>query len=185
MTSIIKADNISTVSGSGNINLSTNMLLPTGVTITGTDQASFVAPKQMIQYEYRNAANTGFNATSSSMVDVTNFYVNITPKYSNSLLIFECTLDSKGDSGSNYARYRVVDSLNSDTQVSTNVYIGQSNYYAGTSEWTTTALRNVFISGTTNTMRLQLQMQLNSGGNFEMNWSGSDNRVVQVTEIAQ
>ena len=45
MTSIIKADNISTVSGPGNITI------PAGVKIIGTDQASFVARKQMIQYE--------------------------------------------------------------------------------------------------------------------------------------
>ncbi len=179
MTSIIKADNISTVSGSGNITI------PTGVKITGTDQASFVAPKQMIQYEHRLPNNTGFSTTSASMVDITNFYVEITPKYANSLLIFECTFDSKCTTAAAYARYRVVDSNNSDTVMPTNTYIGQSNYYAGTSEWLTTSLRSVFVSGTTSTMRLQLQMQLNSGGTFEMNWSGSDQRVLQVTEIAQ
>ena len=159
--------------------------IPTGQKIVGTDQASFVAPKQMIQYEHRFANNTGFSTTSSSMVDVTNFYVDITPKYANSLLIFECTLDSKCTTNKAYARYRVVDSQNSDTVMNTNIYIGQSNYYAGTSEWLTTSLRSVFVSGTTSTMRLQLQMQLNSGGTFEMNWSQSDQRVVQVTEIAQ
>ena len=67
----------------------------------------------------------------------------------------------------------------------TNTYIGQSNYWAGTSEWLTTSLRTVFVSSTTSAMRLQLQMQLNSGGTFEMNWSASDQRVLQVTEIAQ
>ena len=179
MTSIIKADNISTVSGSGSITI------PTGVKVVGTDQASFIAPKQMIQYEHRLVSNTGFNTTSSTMTDITNFYVDITPKYSNSLLIFECTLDSKSTVAAAYARYRVVDSNNSDTVVHTNVYIGQSGYYGGTSEWLTTSLRSVFVPGTTSTMRLQLQMQLNSGGTFEMNWSGSDQRVLQVTEIAQ
>ena len=161
------------------------IVIPTGQKIIGTDQSSFVAPKQMIQYEHRFANNTGYNSTSSSMTDITNFYVDITPKYANSLLIFECTLDSKCTTAAAYARYRLVDSNNSDTVVHTNTYIGQSNYYAGTSEWLTTSLRTVFVSGTTSTMRLQLQMQLNSGGTFEMNWSGGDQRVVQVTEIAQ
>ena len=163
----------------------TTVSVPTGQKIIGADAGSIVAPKQMIQYEHRFANNTGFNTTSASMTDITNFYVDITPKYANSLLVFECTLDSKGDTGNNYARYRVVDSNNSDTVMNTNTYIGQSNYYAGTSEWLTTSLRSVFVSGTTSTMRLQLQMQLNNGGLFEMNWSGSDQRVLQVTEIAQ
>ena len=166
-------------------NNASQITLPAGQKIVGTDQASFVAPKQMIQYEHRLPNNTGFSTTSASMVDVTNFYVDITPKYANSLLVFECTLDSKCTTAAAYARYRIVDSQNSDTVMNTNTYIGQSNYYAGTSEWTTTALRNVFVSGTTSTMRLQLQMQLNSGGTFEMNWSGGDQRVVQVTEISQ
>lgn len=166
-------------------NNASQITIPTGHKIIGTDQASFVAPKQMIQYEHRFANNTGFNTTSSTMVDVTNFYVDITPKYANSLLVFECTLDSKTTTAAAYARYRVVNSNNSDTVMHTNIYIGQSNYYAGTSEWLTTSLRSVFVSGTTSTMRLQLQMQLNSGGTFEMNWSASDQRVLQVTEIAQ
>tara|TARA_B100000941_G_scaffold208302_1_gene152411 strand:- start:1607 stop:1966 length:360 start_codon:yes stop_codon:yes gene_type:complete len=119
------------------------------------------------------------------MVDVTNFYVDITPKYTNSLLIFECTLDSKCTTAAAYARYRLVDSNNSDTVVHTSTYIGQSNYYAGTSEWLTTSLRTAFVAGTTSTMRLQLQMQLNGGGTFDINWSNSDQRVLQVTEIAQ
>ena len=37
MTSLIKADNISTVSGSGNVTI------PTGVKLIGTDNASIVA----------------------------------------------------------------------------------------------------------------------------------------------
>jgi hypothetical protein len=43
MTSIIKADNISTVSGSGNITI------PTGVKVVGTDAGSIVAPGHVVQ----------------------------------------------------------------------------------------------------------------------------------------
>ena len=181
MGSNLSVSEIQGLTSGGNAN---TISVVSGHTITGA-AGSIVVPKQMIQYEHNFANNTGFSTTSSSMVDVTNFYVDITPKYTNSLLIFECTLDSKTTTAAAYARYRLVDSNNSDTVMHTNTYIGQSNYWAGTSEWLTTSLRTVFVSGTTSTMRLQLQMQLNSGGTFEMSWSGSDQRVLQVTEIAQ
>ena len=87
----------------------TSIAVQSGHAITGA-AGSIVVPKQMIQYEHRFANNTGFSTTSSSMVDVTNFYVDITPKYTNSLLIFECTLDSKTTTAAAYARYRLVDS---------------------------------------------------------------------------
>ena len=37
-------------------------------------------PGHVIQYQYRNPTNTGFSSNSSTMVDVTNYYVDITPK---------------------------------------------------------------------------------------------------------
>ena len=161
------------------------ILLPTSQKIIATEQAAFVSPKSMIQYEHRLPNNTGFSSTANSMTDITNFYVDITPKYATSLLLFECTLDSKCTTNNAYGRFRVVDSNNSDTVVHTNTYVGQSGYWAGTSEFTTTSIRTTFVAGTTSTMRLQVQVQLNNGGTFEMGWSGSDQRVVQVTEIAQ
>ena len=36
-------------------------------------------PGHVVQVQYRAVANTGFSTTSSSMVDLTNWYVDITP----------------------------------------------------------------------------------------------------------
>ena len=77
MTSIIKADNISTVSGSGNVTI------PTGVKLIGTDNASIVAPGhvlQTVQSKWYGVHDT----TSTSFVSVDDSQVNITPKYANS-----------------------------------------------------------------------------------------------------
>lgn len=63
MTSIIKADNISTVSGSGNITI------PTGVKLIGTDNSSIVAPGQVINYGSYNTgygSSAGLSSTSTS-----------------------------------------------------------------------------------------------------------------------
>ena len=79
MTSIIKADNISTVSGSGNITI------PTGVKVVGTDAASIVAPGQIIQFVQAETSNLSPRPTitSTSYVD-SGYSLSITPKFSTS-----------------------------------------------------------------------------------------------------
>jgi len=80
MTSIIKADNISTVSGSGNITI------PTGVKLIGTDDSSIVAPGHVIQTVQSKWYSIS-TASSTSYVSVDASQVNITPKYANSQLL--------------------------------------------------------------------------------------------------
>ena len=58
MTSIIKADNISTVSGSGNITI------PTGVKVIGTDAGSIAAPGQVLQ-TINDTTNAEFSFTTA------------------------------------------------------------------------------------------------------------------------
>lgn len=64
MTSIIKADNISTVSGSGNITI------PTGVKVVGTDTASIVAPGMVAQMQFASNSTAISITTNNSYVDV-------------------------------------------------------------------------------------------------------------------
>lgn len=92
MTSIIKADNISTVSGSGNITI------PTGVKVVGTDAASIVSPGMMVQVAQSdkvgssnlvvNVANYGNNKVN--MVHIGSAYnLTITTKLDNSWIIVD------------------------------------------------------------------------------------------------
>ena len=79
MTSIIKADNISTVSGSGNITI------PTGVKVVGTDSGSIVAPGHVIQVvQATDASNTVVNSTSFTAVPL---QADITPKFATSKIL--------------------------------------------------------------------------------------------------
>jgi len=142
-------------------------------------------PGHVVQVQYRAVVNTGFSTTSASMVDVTNWYVDITPKFSNSILVWQTSFSSNDSVSASYERYRIVDGLNSNTKWSTNTYMGMSNYYTNTNEWDEVLLFHTNTAGTTNTMRLQLQLQVDSGGTFSNGWSASDTRIVMVTEIAQ
>ena len=142
-------------------------------------------PGHVVQVQYRAVANNGFSTTSASMVDVTNWYVDITPKFSNSILVWQTTITLLLDNLAAYGRFRIVDSNNSDTQWSSNSYMGSSSFYQPTAGMIDYQFLHANTAGTTNSMRLQFQAQVNSGGTLSNSWSGGDNRIIMVTEIAQ
>ena len=80
MTSIIKADNISTVSGSGNITI------PTGVKVVGTDEGSVYAPGMTIQMTESGTFGDTSQTSSGAWLD-TEMFVDIAPKFSNSKIV--------------------------------------------------------------------------------------------------
>ena len=88
MTSIIKANTISTVSGSGNITI------PTGVKVVGTDSGSIVAPGQIVQV-VGNMLEVGSGSvtfTSTSWTPSGFLSPLITPKFANSKIKVECDI---------------------------------------------------------------------------------------------
>ena len=80
MTSIIKADNISTVSGSGNITI------PTGVKVVGTDEGSVYAPGMTIQMTESGTFGDTSQTSGGAWLD-TEMFVDIAPKFSNSKIV--------------------------------------------------------------------------------------------------
>lgn len=97
MTSIIKADNISTVSGSGNITI------PTGVKVVGTDAASIYAPGMVVQMVSLSDTTVTRAASASASFVASNITNTITPKFSNSKIIARVatTLNNNTNSASN------------------------------------------------------------------------------------
>ena len=144
-------------------------------------------PGSVIQYNYRQVRNINFTTSSSTMIDIDNFYVDITPKNANNLLIVSTNFTASLNDQDGYARYRIVDSNNNDTQWSNNTYMGSSHYYAlhSTAEWLEVVLKHTNVARTTNTMRLQFQVQINDGGLINLAWSSGDDRIVEVFEVAQ
>ena len=156
--------------------------------VGATSSGSIHIPGHVVQIQYNKAAPTGILSSSSSMTDLTGWYVNITPKFANSVLFFQATVTVSNDTALSYERYRIVDGLNGDTQWSTNSYIGMSSYYSGSG--VTTEVQNVVLShvntaGTTNPMQLQLQFKVDAGGTANFSWSSGDHNTIMVMEIAQ
>jgi hypothetical protein len=144
-------------------------------------------PGTVIQYQYRTGTNTNFTTASSSMIDLHDFYVDITPRSATNLLVVSTNFTASLNDADGYARYRIVDSNNGDAKWNNNTYMGSSHYYAphSTAQWLEVFLKHTNVAGTTNSMRLQFQLQINGGGDLNLGWSAGDDRIVEVYEVAQ
>ena len=146
-------------------------------------------PGHVVQVQYKNLANATFTTTSTSLVAVTDWYVDITPKYSDSLLIWSATITSNVNDTDGYVRCAIYDeNLATPAKWSSNSYIAGNHYNFGqgnTDRWPQWPIMTINTAGTTNAMRLGLRASVSSGGTFSLSWSGSDNRTISVMEIAQ
>ena len=140
-------------------------------------------PGHVIQYQQRFFDLQSFQTTSGSMVAVSNAYVDITPKFSNSLIRFQTQIFGKNATSAGYARFDVADSSNSNARFNVNSY-AESAFYEDTG-WHTAVIHCLNTANTTNTMRLQLRVLVGSTGTVNLAWSGSDSRHVEAWEIAQ
>lgn len=125
MTSIIKADNISTVSGSGNITI------PTGVKVVGTDSGSIVAPGQVIQtVHFSSGVGSELTTTGNTYISTgSEGTVTITPKFANSYIRVTATFNAdtaatnsramytffRSINGGSYSNVRIVSDANKDS----------------------------------------------------------------------
>ena len=173
----------------GTLNLGTGVKLSSSGTAFGNSAASWsdAPPGTIIQYQYRKVINSNFTTTSASMTDISDFYVDITPKNANNLLVVSTNFTAGLNDNDAYVRYRIVDANNSDTQWSSNTYMGSSHYYAphSPSQWLEVVLKHTNVAGTTNALRLQFQGRVLGGGTLHLGWSASDHRIIEVYEVAQ
>ena len=90
-------------------------------------------PGHVVQVQYRKQANNTFTSTSSSMTDMTDWYVDITPKSASNLILWQTIITLNINDSDGYARFRIVDSNNSDTVWNTNTYMAACGHYQSTS----------------------------------------------------
>jgi len=158
----------------------------------------------VVGFAKKNVMNCGFSTTSSSLVDVTaadvsgntrtndrKWYIDYTPKFSDSILVWETDMFLNDNNNGGYFRFAIVDANNSnaiwdEAQPTGNPsYISAGGYNRDDEGvWYNHHIRGCNVSGTTNTMRLQLRVLITSG-TFDNDWSQSDHRVITVTEYKQ
>ena len=144
-----------------------------------------VQPGGVVQIVTKEIANTTF-ASSINGVNVTDWYIDVSPKRENSIFQYETNWTLNSDTTSGYNRWSISDTNHpSNITLNSNLFIAGDGYYAGTSEWVNTYASSTFTASRgLATMRVQLRLYV-QGGTTSMSWSGSDNRVIKVTEIAQ
>ena len=173
----------------GTLNLSNGVSLSATGTVFGNNAGSWsdAPPGTIIQYQYRKVTNNIFFTASTTEVDLSDFYVDITPKNANNLLVVSTNFTAGHSANSGYCRYQIVDANNSDTKWSSNSFMGASHYYAphSPSQWLEVVLKHTKVAGTTNAMRLHFQVVVANGGTLTLNWSANDDRIVEVYEVAQ
>tara|TARA_Y100000033_G_C2727561_1_gene101685 strand:- start:331 stop:813 length:483 start_codon:yes stop_codon:yes gene_type:complete len=139
-------------------------------------------PGHVVQFKYNILTQSSGSTTSTSMVDISPYYIDITPKNANNIIVFETNFHAAVTGTNSYARFRVIDSLNSNTQWSSGTYIGAFGYKVIDS-WDEVIIRTANPAGTTNAMRLQLQGFV-TADSLEWAWSGGDRRLISAMEIA-
>ena len=161
-------------------------------TIQGKTTAGTIAMPSgsIVQQTSREVANNSFSlSTGNSWTDVTNFYVDITPKFNDSIIMFDTKLNCSLKDETAYAQIRVVDSNNSDTVIHSGSEVAQAHYYNSMiGSWFEIPITARDANcGTTSTMRLQLQVQLGNNSDnahtFVINWSSNSYRTLIATEI--
>ena len=96
-------------------------------------------------------------------------------------------MTTKLDNDGGYVRYRLVDLNNpAGTRVlHENTYCGASHYKTSTDDWISYPVRSMGPVTHLGEHNLVLQARVKDGGTLSFSWSGSDYRVVRVTEIRQ
>ena len=177
MTSIIKADNISTVSGSG------NLTIPTGVKLVGTDNSSIVAPGMMIQI-----VNVVFNTQvvkASTSMGTTGHAATITPKFSNSKILIRNSGTAYNE-GNNVHQYRTVYRGSTDLASSAEGFVLVSAGTSGTGRWNYIGFDHLDSPSTTSATTYTIYYRGNSiNENVYYSYGTNYPQVLTLMEIAQ
>ena len=120
--------------------------------------------------------------SSTTFVDVGNLAVTITPKFSDSKLIFETDFNCRLDDSDGHSKFDVYDATN-DRYFSNDCGIS-AHYYAPTNAYPSVHIRILGTSSYTTAMNLKLRAKISSGGNLNCDFS-TDSRFLSVTEIKQ
>ena len=120
--------------------------------------------------------------SSTTYVDVGNLAVTITPKFSDSKLIFETDFNCRLDDSDGHSKFDVYDATND--RYFSNDNGASFHYYESTSAYPSTHIRILGTSSYTTAMNLKLRVKISGGGSLNTDFS-SDSRFISVTEIKQ
>lgn len=162
------------------------VVIPSGQTLDVSAGTLVPSSGQIVQVQTKTVANTGWSTTSTSaVVAVTNWYIDITPTKSTNVLVWKTSFSMGVSLSGSYGRFNIYDT-NTGSIWSSGSYIAQTGYNANANEWEDTSIYAENTAGTTNAMRLQLYAVVGgSSATLSNGWAGGDNRLIEVMEVEQ
>ena len=153
------------------------------ITSTSPDADRFKAGEivQVVTQEFAMSTGTLTNGTYTSLSS-TGLSSTITPKFSNSKIIYDTQITCNVNDDDGHTRWQVYDNTNSRV-FHNNTYCAGGHFGFNTNAWPTIHVRCLGTAVNTNAMTLVVKVQVNSGGTLSFSWSGTGNRLVTMTEI--
>ena len=153
------------------------------ITSTSPDADRFKAGEivQVVTQEFAMNTATFTNGTYTSLSS-TGLSSTITPKFSNSKIIYDTQITCNVNDDDGHTRWQVYDNTNSRI-FHNNTYCAGGHFGFNTNAWPTIHVRCLGTAVNTNAMTLVVKVQVNSGGTLSFGWSGTGNRLVTMTEI--
>tara|TARA_B100000405_G_scaffold275562_1_gene216968 strand:- start:35 stop:619 length:585 start_codon:yes stop_codon:yes gene_type:complete len=154
------------------------------ITSTSPDADRFKAGEivQVVYSEFNMSSNNPLVNGTYTSVAATGLTATITPKFSNSKIIFETNITCNLNDTDGHSRWQIYDATNSRI-FGANTYCAAGHYNSNSTEYQDVIIRCLGDALNTNAMTLAVRVQVNSGGTLNFGWSGSDDRLITMTEI--
>ena len=154
--------------------------------INNTNFDSSLSAGHVVQTVFVNYLNNNSSLvteiTSTNYTDI-GINIDITPKFANSILIFETDLNCALNDSDGHSMWDVYDATNG-RYFSSNDGGSAGHYGAGTGHYISQHIRIKGAALNTSAMQLRLRALVRSGGTLNSSWS-QDSRFASVTEIKQ
>jgi len=138
---------------------------------------------QVVMGTFNNVySGTNFaDISSTSYVDYGDMFLNITPKFSDSKLIFDTNINARVDSAGGYTVYQLYDATNSVSLMDA----GLSHFYnEAANAYPNTRIYLFGTSGGTTTRKIQVRVKLVSSGTLNSDYR-DEPRLMTLTEVKQ
>ena len=154
------------------------------ITSTSPDADRFKAGEivQVVYSEFNMTSNNPLVDGTYTSVAATGLTATITPKFSNSKIIFETNITCNLNDTDGHSRWQIYDATNARI-FGANTFCAAGHYNSNSNEYQDVIIRCLGEALNTNAMTLAVRVQVNSGGTLTFGWSGSDNRLITMTEI--
>ena len=129
-----------------------------------------------------NYSGTNFaDISSASYVTYGDIFLNITPKFANSKLIFQTNINARLDTSNAYTTYQLYDATNGTSLMDGGI---SQFYQVPTGSYPSLTITMFGTSGGTTARRIEVRVKITGGGTLNTDYSDQP-RLMTLTEIKQ